>query len=344
MKKRIIISLLAIMLLMQSVLPVCAAELPAGNNEDVNAQREIIATIVPDEDGIDTNLDDEIVGISATTPNYFYLTGESVSGYAILNPWKYFYLRNRTGSTVYWSNVYIEGNYQFQNRAIKNGSSMSLYANRNYQAVLYYKYDANTHKLLTTWSTIDDWKYLDVFPVMTSWEYNAIKYCSDNKLMYGTGENLFDPDAPITRAMFATIVYRMAGSPKVTYKKIFSDVPSGQWYSEGITWASQKGIIAGYGNGKYGPNDIITREQAAAILQRYADWRGYDTSDKSSLAKFNDGTYVSKWAAEDVKWAIEAGFLSGKWIGGKLYLVPRVQATRAECASMLMRFIENVGK
>lgn len=342
MKKRIIISLLAIMLLMQSVLPVCAAELPAGNISTGNDEE--INSAVPYENGINPEAEDELVGVSVTSPNYFYLTGPSVSGYAILNGWGYFYIYNRTGSTIYSSNVYISGEYQNRNVARTNNTRIRYHKNSSGQGVLYYKYDASTHTLLTTWSTIDDWKYLDVFPVMTSWEYNAIKYCSDNKLMYGTGQNLFDPDAPITRAMFATIVYRMAGSPKVTYKKIFSDVPSGQWYSEGITWASQKGIIAGYGNGKYGPNDIITREQAAAILQRYADWRGYDTNDKASLAKFNDGTYVSKWAAEDVKWAIDAGFLSGKWIDGKLYLVPRVQATRAECASMLMRFIENVGK
>lgn len=341
MKKRIFISLLTVMLLMQSVLPVCAAELP---DESISIGNEEIGSAVPYENGIYPEAEDELVGISATSPNYFNLTGPSVSGYAILNGQKYFYIYNKTGSTVYWSNIYIQGNYQFRNRITKNGSSMRLHNNTSDQGVLYYKYDASTHTLLTTWSTIEDWQYLDVFPVMTSWEYNAIKYCSDNKLMYGTGQNLFDPDAPITRAMFATIVYRMAGSPKVTYKKVFSDVPAGQWYSEGITWASQKGIIAGYGNGKYKPNDIITREQAAAILQRYADWRGYNTNSKASLSKFNDGTYVSKWAAEDVKWAIDAGFLSGKWIDGKLYLVPRVGATRAECASMLMRFRENVGK
>lgn len=342
MNKRIFISLLTVILLMQSVLPVCAAELPSVNSG--TGRDDEINTAIPYEDGINPEAEDELVGVSATSPNYFYLTGPSVSGYAILNGWRYFYIYNRTGSTIYSSNVYIEGYYQNKDVKRTNNTCITYRNNTSEQAVLYYKYDASTHKLVTTWSNLDDWQYLDVFPVMTSWEYNAIKYCSDNKLMYGTGQNLFDPDTPITRAMFATIVYRMAGSPSVTYKKIFSDVPSGQWYSKGITWASQKGIIAGYGNGKYGPNDIITREQAAAILQRYAEYRGYDTTGKASLTKFNDGTYVSKWASEDVKWAIDAGFLSGKWIDGKLYLVPRVGATRAECASMLMRFRENVGK
>lgn len=284
---------------------------------------------------------DELVSISATTPNKFTLNGGSVSGYAILDAWKYFYIYNKTGHDIYSSNIYVQGNYQFRNKRYRNNAIISCHWNSNGQAVLYYKYDASTRHLLTTWSRLEDWPYLDVFPTVINWEYNAIKYCADQGLMVGTGANLFDPNVAITRAMFATIVYRMAGSPKVTYSNVFPDVPSGQWYSDGIIWASKNDIVKGFGNGYYAPNEIITREQATAILQRYAKYRGHKVTDRTSLSSYSDGAAVSAWAKENVSWAVAKNLMSGRPNGNQLNLA-KASTTRAECPSMIMRYKENM--
>ena len=365
MKKKIIIPLLATMLMLQSILPVSASELPTISTpnstvvlDDTSEAGETTDSVIqnnhPDFEDGDNVLafpaestivpTDDLVGISATTPNKFTLSGGSISGYAILDAWKYFYIYNKTGHDIYVSNIYVQGNYQFRNKKYRNNTSISCHWNSNGQAVLYYKYDASTRHLLTTWSRLEDWPYLDVFPTVINWEYNAIKYCADRGLMVGTGANLFDPNVPITRAMFATIVYRMAGSPKVTYSNVFPDVPSGQWYSDGITWASKNGIVKGFGNGYYAPNEIITREQATAILQRYAKYRGYQVTDRTSLSSFSDGAAVSAWAKENVSWAVAKGLMSGRPSGSQLNLAPKASTSRAECASMIMRYKENIGQ
>lgn len=356
MKKKIFMSLLAVILMLQTILPVKAAELTdsAAEEDTTDSQNGSgKALALYDDDGtpvifsnpVDSTRipDDELVGINATTPNTFTLTGPSVSGYAIINGWNYFYIYNRTGASIRFSNIYLDGTYGSRNETLNNNMRNRYHNNDGIQAVLYYKYDASTRHLLTTWSNIDDWEYLDVFPTVVNWEYNAIKYCSDNRLMVGTGDNVFDPNVAITRGMFATIVYRMAGSPKVTSASAFSDIRSDAWFKDGVTWASQMGIVKGFGDGSYRPYEVITREQAAAILQRYADWRGYGVDDRASLSRFPDNGTTSSWAMENVKWAVAMGLMSGKPVNNQLCLVPKGQASRAECASMLMRFREGIG-
>lgn len=346
MKKKFFVPLLTAILTLQCMMPVSAAEIPEGTaTEDVtlvspfSQDGEAIEFSVPYEETIVP--EDELVGINPTTPNRFTLTGPTISGYAILNPWKYFYIYNKTGRTLYSSNVYIDGTYQNHDVRRVNGAKITYENNSNRQAVLYYKYNASTHKLLTTWSNIDDWKFLDVFPSVVDWQFEGIKFCYDNGFMQGTGDNIFDPNVQITRGMFATIVYRMAGSPSVSYRQIYPDVSSGIWYSAGITWASQNGIVKGYGNGNFGPNDTITREQAASILQRYAVWRRYNVSARADLSKFSDSGRVSSWALNEVSWAVSKGLINGK-SGSRL--APGDQANRAECAAMLMRFRNSIGQ
>lgn len=172
------------------------------------------------------------------------------------------------------------------------------------------------------------------------WSYAGIKFAYEKGIMTGVEKNLFQPNVPLTRGMFASIIYRLAGAPDVSYKSIFSDVPAGKWYSNAIIWAYENKIVAGLGNGKYGVNDNITREQMARMLMEYAKVQGYDTSGRTDFNKFADASAVSGWAAENMSWAVEGGIISGSVKDGKYYMNPKGQATRAEAATMLMKFIQ----
>ncbi len=188
------------------------------------------------------------------------------------------------------------------------------------------------------------WPFYDLDVKPGNWKYDAVKYVYENGIMVGTKADEFSPDAPLTRAMFASVLYRMAGSPPVTWKNIFPDVPAGKWYSDAVIWAYESDIVAGMdGGARFGTNENITREQIARMLMEYAKTRGFETGQRAELNGFADRADVSRWAVEYVKWAVGCGMLSGKDIDGRRYLVPKGDATRAECASMLMRFIRNFG-
>ena len=164
------------------------------------------------------------------------------------------------------------------------------------------------------------------------WYYDAVTYVVEKSLMNGTGEGLFTPNAATTRGMIVTILYRMAGEPAVTGKCPFSDVQAGAYYEKAITWVSENEIVTGYGSGKFGPGDAITREQLASILYRYA---GKPTA-RGEISTFTDAAQVSAWASDAMRWALGEGILSG--IGGGL-LDPNGQATRAQAAKLLMNYL-----
>lgn len=184
------------------------------------------------------------------------------------------------------------------------------------------------------------WPFIDVAVNAGNWKYENIKFVYENGIMTGVKTDEFRPDEPLTRAMFASVIYRLAGEPAVSYKSIFSDVPAGKWYSNAIIWAYENGIVAGLGNGRYGINDNITREQMARMLMEFAKVQGYDTSDRADFSKFADSSQVSRWAYENMQWAVGAGIISGSTRNGKYYMNPKGQATRAECAVMLTKFIQ----
>lgn len=171
------------------------------------------------------------------------------------------------------------------------------------------------------------------------WYYEAVKYAYDNKLMDGTSATAFAPLMTTNRAMVVTILWRQAGSPVVDYAMNFSDVEEGLWYSEAVRWAAAEGIVTGYSDTVFAPDDTVTREQLAAILYRYAGNKGYDLSAKGDLNAFTDGGKTSSWAAEAMEWAVGAKLLSGK--GGSV-LDPAGTATRAEVAQILMNFCQSV--
>ena len=141
----------------------------------------------------------------------------------------------------------------------------------------------------------------------------------------------------MTRAMLAQVLYNLEGKPAATGAP-FQDVAPGQWYANAVAWAAENGIVSGYGNGRFGPNDPITREQLATILHRYASKKGYDTSASASLSGFSDSASVSGYAQEALSWAVGAKLVSGM---GNNALNPAGTATRAQVATILMRFCEN---
>ncbi len=165
-----------------------------------------------------------------------------------------------------------------------------------------------------------------------SWYHEAVDYVLRNKLMSGYGNGRFGPDNDLSRAQLARILYNAAGKPAVTGDSAFTDVRSDVWYTSAITWAEEQKVAAGYGDGRFGPNDLITREQLAAMLWRYA---GRPEVTEEEL-EFTDAGKISRYAREGLQWAVEQGIVQGKDNG---ILDPKGKATRAEAAAMLMRFL-----
>ena len=145
----------------------------------------------------------------------------------------------------------------------------------------------------------------------------------------------------MTRGMFASILYHLAGSPDVSSENEFSDVAENAYYSDAVAWVNANGIAGGYGNGNFGPNDALTREQLAAILYRYAQYAGCDVAQKSDLSVFTDAGQISAYAAGALSWVNAAGIVNGT---SATTLSPKVTATRAQTAVFLMRFCQNVLK
>ena len=177
-------------------------------------------------------------------------------------------------------------------------------------------------------AAVDDTGFSDVDA--DSWYAEAAVYCRDNGLMSGTSATTFSPDTPMTRAMLAAVLYRLEGSPAVTGSDSFTDTTNGAWYADAVLWASQNGIVSGYGGGLFGTNDPITREQLATILWRYSDSPSADGG--SSFA--DEGT-ISSWADTAVDWARSNGYING--MEGNRF-APKGQATRAQVAAILMRY------
>ena len=170
-----------------------------------------------------------------------------------------------------------------------------------------------------------------------AWYKEAVDYVYANGLMSGTSATTFAPNMLLSRAMIAQVVHNLEDNPAAAEQGVFTDVAAGAWYANAVDWAAGEEIVSGYGNGKFGPEDNITREQMALILYGYAQYKGYDVSASGELSSFTDGASTSSWAAEAVQWAVGSGLLSGK--GGGV-LDPQGTATRAEVASILMRFCE----
>ena len=174
------------------------------------------------------------------------------------------------------------------------------------------------------------------------WYYDYVKYVYDRGLMTGLNENDFGAVQSLARAQFAVILYRMEGEPKVEYKDVFPDVADGQWYTDAIMWANQAGIVTGYeDSGLFGFADDINREQMAVMMHRYAEYKGFDISKKADFNAFSDAASVNEFADEAMQWAVGTGIISGKDEGTRID--PQGDAARAECATIIQRFVTAYG-
>ncbi len=187
---------------------------------------------------------------------------------------------------------------------------------------------------------IRDRFFLDVKP--GAWYLDAVEYALDNGLFFGVSPKMFAPDESMTRAMLVTVLWRMEGEPAVSGENPFNDVPSGEWYTDAVKWAASNGIVYGISEDKYDPMANITREQAAAILYRYSQYKEYDVSKIADLAAFPDGNETSDFAVTELSWAYAEGLITGVKKGSTDYLEPQGNATRAQVASILMRYKESL--
>lgn len=171
----------------------------------------------------------------------------------------------------------------------------------------------------------------------SDWFYNDVRYVYEKGIMDGTGADRFSPNAPLTRAMIVTILYRMAGSPAMSGASDFKDVDSNKWFAKAVAWAAANGIVNGYGDSLFGPNDPVTREQLAAILYRYAVYGGMTAVTlEENLGSFADTAQLSAYAIQAMNWAVGQGLINGSGSN----LVPKAQATRAQVAAIIHRYLE----
>ena len=181
-------------------------------------------------------------------------------------------------------------------------------------------------------------KFTDFAP--DAWYHGPVDYVVGHGIMNGTSATTFEPATATTRAMIATILWRLDGAPVVNAVNPFDDVVNGAWYTDAIVWAAANGIVDGYGNGKFGPNDDITREQLATMFWRYAKYKGYDVSigEETNIIAYEDFDQISKWAVPAMQWACGSGLIRGRTVST---LAPGEGANRAEVAAIIMRFMEN---
>lgn len=171
----------------------------------------------------------------------------------------------------------------------------------------------------------------------STWCYDAVQFVYVNGLMNGTTTSTFEPNRTLNRGMWVTMLYRMAGSPAISGTEDFTDVDASTWCYDALLWASRNGIVNGFDDGTFRANAVVTRQQLVAILYRYAQYMGYDTSASASLAGFVDAGSV--WAVEPMEWALAEGVLAGT---SATTLSPNGSANRGQAATFLMRFMNTL--
>ncbi len=171
------------------------------------------------------------------------------------------------------------------------------------------------------------------------WAYESIKYAYNNSIMQGVDEGVFAPDDTMTRAMLVTVLYRLENEPAINKSIPFVDVKVGEWYANAVTWAQQNGIVSGVSETEFAPNEDITREQMAAILYRYVQYKKQDTSigENTNILSYDDAFDISEYAIEALQWTCSAGIMKGET---ESTINPQGNCTRAQVATILMRYLE----
>ena len=182
------------------------------------------------------------------------------------------------------------------------------------------------------------WPFADAAP--TAWYHDGVHYCIEKGLMHGISADKFLPDGSVTRAQLAAILWRLEGNPAPVSTAGFSDVADGAWYAGAVRWAADSGVVRGYADGRFRPNDAVTREQMAALLYRFAGYKGYDVGigGDTDLLRFTDGAAVGGYAVPAMRWACGSGLMTGTQRDGGMALAPRDTTTRAQTATLLTRF------
>lgn len=175
-----------------------------------------------------------------------------------------------------------------------------------------------------------------------AWYYGAAAYAYNNGLFAGDSATTFAPNQTMNRAMLVTVLWSLAGKPAPKGVNTFSDVPNGEWYTNAVTWAAENSVVTGVGSGRFDPNGAVTREQAAVILYKYAQSKGYDVSARADLTAFPDAGSVSDWAQDALAWANATGLIQGTVYGSKTILDPQGSASRAQVAAILRSYVEHV--
>ena len=228
--------------------------------------------------------------------------------------------------------------YKLDKLTVTDGSGKTVSTVKKSDTVYTFTMPASAVKVGVSYVKATETPSKTKFNDANDWFASAVDYVTGKGMMNGTADNTFSPKANTTRGMVVTVLYRLENQPS-TSAASFTDVASGAYYANAVAWANANGIVSGYGSGKFGPNDKVTREQLAAILYRYAQYKKYDVSGAKSLDGYTDAQSVSSYAVPALQWANAVGVVTGK-SGNKLD--PKGNATRAEVAAMLMRFCENV--
>ena len=171
----------------------------------------------------------------------------------------------------------------------------------------------------------------------SDWYYGAVQYAEQNGLFNGITEDTFAPNMAITRGMLVTVLWRIENEPVVNYLMTFEDVDEAEYYGEAVRWAASEKIVRGYSETEFAPERLITREEMAAIINRYAEFKGIGSDASGDLSQFEDESLISDWARNNVSWAVGEGILAGKGDG---MLDPQGNTTRAQAALILQRLLE----
>ena len=229
----------------------------------------------------------------------------------------------------YWANLYYfdeDANAMTFETAAPIGSDGSVSLSLSHASQYAIVIDNHNHGIVTL-------PFTDVSD--SDWFYDPACFVYSQGLMTGTSENTFEPNTPLSRAMLVAVLHRLEGSPAASAGD-FTDVAEGDWYAQAVNWAASVGVVNGFDDGTFQPNAAITREQLAAILMNYAQYKGQDVSARATLDTYNDATAISSWANDVMSWAVAEGLLTGVTND---QLQPQGNATRAQVAAILERFL-----
>lgn len=263
-----------------------------------------------------------------STPQYSVITNsesaQKANGKIIISP-----QQAKAGDTV---NITIEPDPGYENHVptVLDQNGNPLKVTQNSDGTYSFQMPAGGVSIDTEYTKIDYFDDVD----QNDWYDEAAWFCSAHGLMSGTGERRFDGNVDTTRAMLVAVLYRLSQSEEMA-ENIFTDVEDGKWYTEAITWAAQNNIVSGYGDGKFGPEDILTREQMVAILHQYSKFTGYDVSKKDDLSAYQDADKISDWARDKMQWAVGNGLIKGV---GDNQVSPQTGASRAQFAAIMERY------